>query len=251
MGINNSKEKDKNLTIVGHLQELRTAILISLSAIIICTIIVYSFSKDILKAGIKGIPYLVFYNPGEGFAVHLELSFIFGFIFALPITIGEIWNFISPGLYRKERKYSIVFISITIGCFAIGTWTAYNYIIPILVKNIILSSPSWLKPFISANEYIRSFFMTCIVIGLFFEILPLSFFLAYFKIFNYKQMKQHRKTAYIIFILLNMNFVGIDDWVRLFVLWIFFGIIYEIIRVFIKIFSFLIPYKINSEYLAG
>ncbi|MBI5207027.1 MAG: twin-arginine translocase subunit TatC [Candidatus Firestonebacteria bacterium] len=241
--------KNPSMTIIEHLNELRYTIIISLMAIIIGTSIAYYFSQNILKKSILILPYLVCYSPLDGITIHLKLAFFFGIIFAIPVVIGEFWKFLSPGLYKKEKKYLSLFIFITISCFLLGTWTAYNYIIPLLLKTILSSAPSWLMPMISAHEYIKFLFYTTLLIGFLFEILPLSFLLAYYKICNVEYLKQYHRIIWIFLMFLTIQLLGLEDIFRLIIVWLILGLIYEIMILLIKFFSIFIPGNSSDLFL--
>ncbi|MBI4651117.1 twin-arginine translocase subunit TatC [Candidatus Desantisbacteria bacterium] len=232
----NISQSDR-MSVIEHIKEIRNTIIISLSVIVISSIIVYQFSNIILKEIIKSLPYAVLFNPLDGLLIHIELAVIFGFIFAFPVVIGELWKFISPGLYKNEKKYILIFSFITACSFAIGAWICYYYYIFPITKWLISIAPPWILPFISVKEYLKFFFSIIFAFGFFFEILPLSFFLSYYQITNAEKMKKYRSVVSVFFILLIINYFGMNDWFILIITFMIAGILYEIIRLLVAVFS--------------
>ncbi len=125
-----------NLTLTEHLAELRIRIIRSGYAILAGMILCYNFSDrlfDIIRAPIA--PYLqggglVFTAPADKFIAHLKLSFFGGMILTCPIWLYQLWKFVEPGLYSKEKKYSLGFILSGSVLFILGVLFAYYGVFP-------------------------------------------------------------------------------------------------------------------------
>lgn len=121
---------DKLMTFGEHLEELRTRLKHAAYAVIICTLVAYSFSEFLFaflaqplveawrEAGL-GKPQLHFANPIEPFFTFLKISLVAGVFVASPIIFYEIWRFVAPGLYRNEKRYALPF-AIASGLFFLG-----------------------------------------------------------------------------------------------------------------------------------
>ncbi len=130
-----------NATLIEHLTELRSRLIWSLLAFIICVIGVFPFSNtvfsflanpivDILSKQDKP-PELIFTGMQQGFMVNVKISMFGGFIIAFPFIAFQIWKFVAPGLYRKEKMAFLPFLVASPILFLIGAAFAYFVVLPI------------------------------------------------------------------------------------------------------------------------
>lgn len=82
------------MTLIGHLTELRRRLIIALLAIIGFSIIGYVFSEQIIKVLTVPIGELIFLSPTEAFYTHIRVAIYAGFILALPVVIHQVWRFV-------------------------------------------------------------------------------------------------------------------------------------------------------------
>jgi sec-independent protein translocase protein TatC len=129
---------EKVMSFGDHLEELRKRLKYSAYAVFVCTIAAYAFSEFLFaqmaqpliraweNAGL-GDPQLHFANPIEPFFTFLKLSLMAGLFAASPFVFYQIWSFVAPGLYSKEKKYALPF-GILSGFFFIGG-AAFGYFV--------------------------------------------------------------------------------------------------------------------------
>lgn len=164
--------------LMEHLVELRTRLIRSSLAISIAALICYVYSESIFNFLREPIaPYLptgglVFTAPMDKFMAHVKISIFSGIILSCPIWLYQIWKFISPALYEKERKYAISFISVGTILFAIGIAFAYFLALPAAFEFLMGFGGNVDKPMITINDYVSFFVLTILMFGLSFE-LPL------------------------------------------------------------------------------
>jgi sec-independent protein translocase protein TatC len=139
-------EADVKMTIWEHLQELRSRLLRSFIAVFVTTICAWMFRKEILawllrpyeKAWVLQMPNeplkLQTLSPGDPFVAYLQLSLVAGIILAIPIIFYQLWAFVSPGLYAKEKRYIIPFVLFSTVLFLSGVAFAYYVAFPFTFK---------------------------------------------------------------------------------------------------------------------
>jgi sec-independent protein translocase protein TatC len=134
-------ERDVRMTIWEHLEELRRCIIRAAAAVLLITVVAWYFRVQLLAWLV--IPYqhtwLVKFNkplilqtlaPADAFLGYFELSLTAGVIGAAPVIFYQLWSFISPGLYRKEKRLIFPFVFFSSTLFLSGVAFAYFVAFP-------------------------------------------------------------------------------------------------------------------------
>jgi len=173
-----------------HLEELRRRLIWSIAAISVTFIAAWTFSPTLFAAIQKPIlPYLpkgtrlAFTTMPEPFILYFRVALYGGVILASPFLLWQVWLFISPALYRRERGYAVPFVIATAvfflsGC-AFGYWVAFPRVCQFLIG---MGTKTGFMPVITINEYLSIFSKTIFGLGLAFELPIFVFFLARFGI---------------------------------------------------------------------
>lgn len=192
------------MTLWQHLEELRRRLFISILSLFVGFVVCWFF-KDRLFEVVQA-PFLQFIAKGdklsfisltEPFLVYMKLSAVASLIFTSPIIISQVWFFISPGLYKRERRYAIPFIFFSTFFFLAGCLFAYYYVFPFACK-YFLEVGSQFKQDVRVNDYFSLFSKMILSIGLIFETPILAFFLARFGIINHHFLFSKLKYAILI-----------------------------------------------------
>lgn len=165
-------KEDKRLTIVEHLNELRSRIIKSAIFIIICTAIVYNFIDIILPVIIRPVGRLVFIAPTEAFIVNIKIAFFGGVFLSSPFLLYQIWQFVSMALKESEKKYVLIFGILSFFLFILGLIFGYVVIIPIGMNFLLNFARDYVTPTISISKYISFVGMLTFAFSLVFQ-LPL------------------------------------------------------------------------------
>ena len=127
------------MTLTEHLQELRARLLKSLIAVLICTIVVgvwfYNPLYQFLLHPYCHLPpdrrllghdcALTFTGVTDAFTIRLKVALIGGVVLSMPIWLYQLWAFITPGLHRNERRWSLSFVFASVFLFLGGVAIAY------------------------------------------------------------------------------------------------------------------------------
>src|SRR6266487_3188908 len=179
-------EQMPSMSFLEHLEELRTRIFHALIAIAIGMGVCWFYHErlfafmqkpilDVLKH--YGIEKLVFLTPTEPFNLYLKVSSLAGIFVTSPYVLYQVWLFISPGLYRKEKKYAIPFMVSTIFLFVAGGYFGYRIVYPAAL-DFLIGFGKQFTPMITIHEYTDLFLTVILGLGLVFEMPVLIFFLA-------------------------------------------------------------------------
>jgi sec-independent protein translocase protein TatC len=120
---------------------------------------VHHRSKDITNGG-----QLVITGPLEGFTTRLKVSVYAGFAASSPVVFWELWRFITPGLYRNEKRYILPFVSAAVVLFGGGVTTAI-LVFPKALDWLISVSGSGIVPLFSPSRYFTLYVTMCLIFG--------------------------------------------------------------------------------------
>jgi sec-independent protein translocase protein TatC len=185
------------MSLMEHLDELRKRIIRSFIFLVlgICGAgIFYKQLVAFIQAPLVHIgKSLVFTHPMDPLNLDLKVSMVGGAILASPFILYQVWLFIAPGLYQKERRFVIPFMAATVGLFLTGAAFGYFYVLPGALQILIVDFGHNFTPMVTIDEY-SSFFLSIILgLGISFELPILIFFLALFGIvsprFLWKNMR--------------------------------------------------------------
>ncbi len=185
------------MSLMEHLDELRKRIVRS-AAFLAVGFFVSWFMRDrfvnIIQAPLEHIgKTLVFTHPMDPLNLQLQVSLVGGAILASPFILFQVWLFIAPGLYQKERRFVVPFMAATVGLFLTGAAFGYFWVLPGALKILIVDFGKNFTSMVTIEEY-SSFFLSIILgLGISFEMPILIFFLAMFGIvsprFLWKNMR--------------------------------------------------------------
>jgi len=126
------REGEKYMSFFDHLEELRSRLLRSVVAIVLGAIVAGIFHKQIFFALTRSIPELYWHTPLESYFTFLKLALVVGVFIAFPYVLYELWRFVSPGLYQKEKKYLLPFIGSAWVLFMAGALFVYFIMLPFI-----------------------------------------------------------------------------------------------------------------------
>jgi len=186
-----SEEKEREplpaMGFLEHLEELRKRIVYSIVAVAVGTAACWGYREKIYAIMQKpimdalhahGLPEkLVYTNPTEPFNLYLKIAMLGGLFLTSPFVLYQVWMFISPGLYRNEKRYVFPFMASTITLFVLGGYFGYRIAYP-RAMNFFVDFNGQFQPMITIGEYTNLFLSIILGMGLIFEMPILVFFLS-------------------------------------------------------------------------
>jgi len=231
------------MSLVDHLEELRWRIFKSIIAVVVGAIAAFFFRVQIMTfltwplpktADQIGKGKLIVTGLAEGFTVFLKLSLAAGILIAIPVILYQIWAFVAPGLYDKEKKTAVPFIFVGIVLFLAGISLGY----------IVLQYPvQWLVNFasdsftelVAADSYFTFVAFFLLAFGIVFEIPLVLTFLAQLGLVTSQTLRRKRPTAHIgMWIAATFLTPGADFYSPI-ILGVAMSFLYELTIVFIRI----------------
>ncbi len=122
------------MSFLEHLDELRRRLLYSTYAILACCAVTFWYWEPLYKYLVSYLGKhggkLMFTQPMGGFMFSLWISALGGLILASPFLFSQMWLFVAPGLYAKEKKVVIPFVLASTALFGTGAWFAHRIAFP-------------------------------------------------------------------------------------------------------------------------
>ena len=204
------KESMPTMGFLDHLEELRRRIIYSIISVAVGFCVcwwkverIYDVMQRPIMDALKSngmAEKLVYLNPTEPFNLYLKIAALAGLFLTSPFVLYQVWMFISPGLYRKEKKYVVPFMVSTITLFAAGGYFGYKIVYPAALTFLINFGKQF-QPMITIGEYTSLFLSIILGMGLIFEMPILVFFLSLMGIISAGFMwKNFRYSILVIFI---------------------------------------------------
>lgn len=129
-----SDNDDGTMSLLEHLDELRTRIIKSLLAIAFGSAVAYFFLDEITNYLTLPVGKLYYMRPGEAFFTYLKIDIAAGFLIALPIIFYHAWKFFLPALTRDERAVMGVLVPASVTLFFVGMAFSFFLILPVALK---------------------------------------------------------------------------------------------------------------------
>jgi len=174
-----------NLTLLGHLNELRIRLTYVVVALLVTTALSFAFAEPMLllllepyAESINGEVELQTLEPTEGIETFFKVSLLAGSILAMPMILYQFWQFIVPGLTPDERGYVYIFLPSTLLLFALGILFAWFVLIPAAVFFLANFLGTIFKTDWTPSGYIGFVLRMVFWIGLAFEMPVIIYFVA-------------------------------------------------------------------------
>lgn len=193
------------MTLVEHLRELRKRLIISVLAVTVGMLIVFLFYDPIFDWLVR--PYcdtsndnectLLQTDPLEGFGVRIRIAGYGGIALAMPVLLWQIWRFVSPGLYDKEKRYALPFVASALVLFLLGAGIAY-WTMPMALEFLADIGGDNLEQFYTPAKYFRLITYMMLAFGVGFEFPILLVFLIMAGILEVDTLRRGRRMAVVI-----------------------------------------------------
>ncbi len=216
-------ERDgSDMTLADHLRELRYRLLISCGAVFVLMIpawFLYPWLLDLLNQ-----PYcsaLVGQRPGSNcdflvtnildpFSLRLKVAGYGGLFLAMPILLWQLWRFIAPGLYRRERRYAIAFVASTLVLFVLGAGVAYLTLSKAVEFLVQIGGPD-IDIRSGPNEFVRLSLFMMLAFGLGFEFPIVLVALQLMGVVSPQQLSRWRRPVVLIIVVIAAGITPSGD----------------------------------------
>ena len=203
--------KNSKNSLTSHLLELRSRLLIVISSILICALILSPFANhlynllalpltDILPKGSS----MIAVDVASPFLAPFKLILLLSVVITFPISIYNFWAFVSPGLYKNEKKAILPYLVSTPILFLLGGFLVYYLVMPLAIKFFLsfetIGSNSSLPIQLEAkvNEYLSLVMRLIFAFGISFQLPILLNLLARVGVVNSEYLRTRRRYVIVI-----------------------------------------------------
>lgn len=198
--------EEGKLPFTGHLDELRKRLITCFIAIGVGFVASYAFKDKLFSILVNPLvsvmeagDTLIFTGLPEAFFTYLKVALLSGIMLAAPVLIYQFWMFVTPGLYKKERRILIPIVFLSSVFFIGGSLFGYFIVFPWGFKFFLGFATETIRPLPSMKEYLSFSAKLLLAFGLVFELPLVLTFLARIGIVSVDFLKKNRKYALLLF----------------------------------------------------
>ena len=198
------RKSPDEMTFLEHLEDLRKRLFNIFIGVFLAVIPCWVFAKDlyrvIARPVTKYLPEgtkLAYTHLTAPFMLYMKIAFLAALVFTSPFVFLQIWYFVAPGLYQKERRYVVPFVVFTTFFFVAGILFAYTMVFPWACR-FFLQLGSDFQPVITVDQYFSFAIRVLLGIGLVFELPTLIYFLSKIGVVTAKWMVRNFKYAVLV-----------------------------------------------------
>ena len=201
MRLGKGRKSPDEMTFLEHLEDLRKRLFYSFVALFIGFVPGWIFAKDVYKILARPVTQylpegtkLAFTGLTAPFMLYMKVAFMASLFFMSPFVFLQIWYFVAPGLYRKEKKYAVPFVLMTTFFFSLGALFAYFIVFPWACRFFLTLGRDF-QPVITVDQYFGFALKVILGIALVFELPTLVFFLSKMGLITARWMVKNFKYA--------------------------------------------------------
>lgn len=222
--------RDKQMTIVEHLEELRDRLIKSAIALTVTTLLSFAFAKQLLQILIApmGPTPPVSPSPTATIIIFTKVALISGVALAMPVLVYQLIRFIAPGLTPQEKRYLYAILPGATVSFVAGVAFAYFVMVPTAIPFLKGFLSDIIQPTWFIDRYISFITSLLFWVGLSFETPLLMFFLAKLGIITPAMLSRYRKYAILIIAVIAAVITPTPDPVNMLLVMVPLILLYEI-----------------------
>jgi sec-independent protein translocase protein TatC len=179
-----ARKSPDEMTFLEHLEDLRKRLFYSFLALLVGFVPGWIFSKDLYRILARPVTQylpegtkLAFTTLTAPFMLYIKVAVLASVFLAAPVIFLQVWYFVAPGLYRKEKKYVVPFVLMTTFFFSVGAVFGYFVVFPWACRFFLQIGQDF-QPVITVDQYFGLALKVLLGLALVFQLPTLVFFLA-------------------------------------------------------------------------
>ncbi len=192
---------------LDHLEELRTRLIRSILALLVGFVAGFVVVQQLQLVSIMKRPIepylpaggkLVVLSPTDSVMIVFKLSFLVGLLVAAPVVLWQVWAFLAPALYAREKKVIVPALFVGSGLFLIGAVLAWEFVLPQTLRVLFSFQSEALAPMITYQAYFDFLVRVVLALGISFELPLLIFILAWLGVATPERLSGFRRFAIVL-----------------------------------------------------
>ena len=207
MSAGKKMEEQGNMTLVGHLREIRNRIALTVVVLVVAFFVCFGIIKPLANAMLEmglnsGFQY-VYLSPSELLTSYFKLALILAVVVTSPVLVFQIWGFVAPALSTREKKAILPALLGGFFFFCLGAAFSYLIALPFMIQFLVnFSQSDFIHSSISVASYLDFMIGMLLTFGLVFEEPMLAFVLTNLGVLSPKILRAARSYAIPIIFLL-------------------------------------------------
>jgi sec-independent protein translocase protein TatC len=203
MGRHKKEQTEKNMTLSGHLRELRNRLVVCIICLVVFMLAGLHYAPNLVDnlTGIgKAYGYTyVYIAPQELLMQYFSIALLTGVVVTLPVILYNIWAFVQPGLKKNENGLFLSAMFFGLICFVIGIIFAYKIMLPFMLYFLIdLSKGSNITASISVQNYMTFLLTIFMIFGIVFELPVVTVALTQMGLLKVQWMRAGRRVVIVV-----------------------------------------------------
>lgn len=239
----NLMSPDEEKPLWQHLDDLRKCLIRSLIAMIIAAALTFSYIQQVMEfleqPLLHSLPpdrmHLYFTGITDKFMTFFSVGLLISFCVALPYILYQVWNFVSPGLYRHEKRFVFPFVFFSFASFITGIAFAYYVILPAGFDFLIHFGGDRDQPIITLTEYFSFTLKMLLAIGAIFEMPVVLMILGKMGVVTPEFLSHYRRHAFVIISVVAAVVTPTPDILTMLMVMVPMYILYEISIIGVRI----------------
>jgi sec-independent protein translocase protein TatC len=173
------------MSFLDHLDELRRRLIICLASIVVGFLVAFAFIGRVFEFMMRPLQEvlpeggrLIYTEPAEAFLLYMKVAALLGLLLALPMVMLQIWLFVAPGLYTKEKRLAIPFVFFSTAFFLAGALFSHFFVFPWAWRFFAGFSTDYMQFMPKIGPVFGLYVKMALAMGVVFEMPTVVFFLA-------------------------------------------------------------------------
>lgn len=252
MATDTSEEELSEGTLLSHLVELRQRLLKMAAAVMVVFVALLPFARDIFALVSKPLREVL---PGQamiatGVASPLitpfKLTFFVALFIAMPIVLYQVWAFVAPGLYRKEKRFAVPLLGTSIVLFYLGIAFAYFVVFPLIFSFFTSIAPVDVEVQPDISQFLDFITLIVFAFGLAFEVPIATVLIVWTGLTNVEKLGKARPYVFLMAFVVGM-FLTPPDMISQTLLAVPVYLLYELGIIMARIFAVRDEEEVPSE----
>lgn len=192
------------MPLIAHIEELRRTLIRCICAAILCAIPCGVYWKTIFDAIVahtlrlcESKVHIIYTAPAETVMLSIKIAIVCGLTLASPILFQQVWSFISPALYKNEKKLVLPTALASTVCFLSGIAFSF-YLLPLALKFLTEFAAGTIDPFFKIDEYLSFLIKLALAFGFAFQLPVIAFVLSRIGLIDHKFLARNFRYAIVL-----------------------------------------------------